>query len=161
MKKKTQTTQNVTKLKNSKCDKTQKLKLSQNSKTQIVTKLKKASYDKIQFVTKLNWWQTSIDDFKSLLVRITWHLDNRWHVLWAAFRDLVMFLKTCKKAVKHFELVISRCWGGSSMISGREKDEWRSESTTFTWYRTRWRYVWLQLYSPAYLFPHLLQSRSC
>ena len=33
-------------------------------------------------------------------------------------------------------------------------------SVSITWYRTLWRWVWLQLYSPAYLFPHLLWSRS-
>ena len=34
-------------------------------------------------------------------------------------------------------------------------------SVSITWYRTRWRQVWLQLYSPAYLFPQVLWSRSC
>ena len=32
-------------------------------------------------------------------------------------------------------------------------------SVFITWYRTCWRQVWLQLYSPAYLFPRVLQRR--
>ena len=35
------------------------------------------------------------------------------------------------------------------------------KSVSITWYRTLWRYFWLQLFSPAYLLPHLLWSRSC
>ena len=40
--------QNVTKLKNSNCDKTQKLKSGQNTTTQIMTKLKNSNFDKTQ-----------------------------------------------------------------------------------------------------------------
>ena len=36
-----------------------------------------------------------------------------------------------------------------------------SISLSITWYRIRWRYVWVQLFSPAYLLHHLLWSRSC
>ena len=57
------------KLKKSNCD---------NSKTQIVTKLTRSNCDKTQFMTNL---------LKSLLVRTTWHLNNGWDVLWAAFCD--------------------------------------------------------------------------
>ena len=49
-------TLNVTKLKNSKCDKTQKLKIWQNLKTQNVTQLKTSKCDKTQ---KLKVWQNS------------------------------------------------------------------------------------------------------
>ena len=71
---------------NSNWFKIHKLKLWQNSKTQVVTsqkvkltKLKKNSNcDKTQFLTNL---------LKSLLVKTTWHLDNKWDVLWAAFCD--------------------------------------------------------------------------
>ena len=31
-------------------------------------------------------------------------------------------------------------------------------SVSITWYRTRWSQVWLQLYSPAYLLPLLLEA---
>ena len=52
----------------------------QNLKTQILKK-KKSTTLIINFKTK-----------KSLLVKTTWHLDNHWDVLWAALRDLAMFL---------------------------------------------------------------------
>ena len=57
----------MTKLKNWNFYKTKKTHCD-NSKTQIVTKLEK----------KLKW---------HLLVKTTWHLDNRWSVLETAFRD--------------------------------------------------------------------------
>ena len=34
-------------------------------------------------------------------------------------------------------------------------------SESITWYMTPWRQVWLQLYSPAYLFRQVLWSRYC
>ena len=64
--------------------KLKKFKLWQN--------FKKSNCDKSQ---KLKLWQNSIYDesFKESLV--TWHLDNQWDVLWAAFCDLAMFF-LCK-----------------------------------------------------------------
>ena len=70
-------TQNVTKFNNSNCDKTQQLKLWQNSKTQILIK-------------------RTISD-KSLLLRTTWHLNNRWDVFEAAICDLAMFFYSLSK----------------------------------------------------------------
>ena len=89
-------TQNLTKLENSKrdktqntnCDKTRKLKMWQNSKLKIV------KTQKNQLVTNLINWNCDqspiqkILNFKtliSLLVRITWQLNNQWDVLCAAF----------------------------------------------------------------------------
>ena len=69
-------TKAVTKIKSSYCDNTQRLKLWQNFKIQLWQK------SKTQIVKRLQ---------KSLLVRITWHLDNRWDLLRAVFCDLAMF----------------------------------------------------------------------
>ena len=63
------------KLKNPNWYNTQKLNLWQNIETQIVTKLRNSNSDK-----------------SKLLVRTTWHLYNRWDVLWAAFCDVAIFL---------------------------------------------------------------------
>ena len=94
-------TQIVTKL-NSNCEKTQimtKFKLWENKlkawnvTSQIVTKLEISNYDKTQ---KLKLWQNlqyvkcqfrKKTALNGLLVRIFWHLDNRWDVLWASFCD--------------------------------------------------------------------------
>ena len=65
-------TKSLTNFKNLICDKIQQLKLWQNSTTQILTKLKNTNSD-----------QNTISD-KSLLLRTTWHLDNRWDVFKAA-----------------------------------------------------------------------------
>ena len=64
-------TQTVTKFNNSNCDKTQQLKLWQNSKTQIL--IKRTFFD------------------KSLLLRTTWHFDNRWDVFEQPFMILRCF----------------------------------------------------------------------
>ena len=76
----------MTKLKNSNWDETQKHKLWQNPKKLNVTKLKKKSnFDKTQ---KLKLWQNSKNQISSRTVgKTTWHLDNQWDVLGAAFRD--------------------------------------------------------------------------
>ena len=98
----------LTKLKNSNSDKTQKLKLWQNAKIQIVTtqmatKLKNIKCDKTEtkIVTKLKNSNSAnlISDktLNGLFARTTWHLDNRWDVLWAAFCDLAMFLPKVQK----------------------------------------------------------------
>ena len=109
--------QTVTKLKNfnsetikhSNCDNTHKFKLWQNS-TQIVRRKKLKSN---QIKKNSNWdnnsncekvklklWQPknlnsdkSISDktYNSLLVRTTWHLNNRWDVLWPSFCNLTIF----------------------------------------------------------------------
>ena len=71
---KTKKNQILTKLKNSSCDKTQSLKLWQTKKIKL-WKLKKTNCDKTQFMANF---------LKSLLVRSTWHLDNRWDVLRSA-----------------------------------------------------------------------------
>ena len=105
-------------LKNSKCDKIQqlknfkkKIKLGQNS-TQSLTNFKNSNSDKIQ---QLKLWQNSttqnsksqilikrkISD-KSLLLRTTWHLDNRWDVFEAAICDLAMFLKLVLRTHRPF-----------------------------------------------------------
>ena len=107
----------VTKLKTSNCYKTQKNKLWQNSNqivtklknsncAQIGTKLKNSNWDK----TQLKLWQKTqiLLNSKTQIVTVllvtlvtvavvtvvivtslrkTWHLDNRWNVLCAAFRD--------------------------------------------------------------------------
>ena len=38
-------------------------------------------------MTKLNFWH----NFQSLFIRTTWHFDNWWDVLWAAFCNLAKF----------------------------------------------------------------------
>ena len=95
----------VTKLEYSNCDKTQffkRLKYSKFDKTQIMTNLKLWPNSKTQNVTNLKkgkLWQNSIYDKTqlmtklqtSLLVRTTWHLENRWDDLWAAFCDSCYF----------------------------------------------------------------------
>ena len=73
-------TQSLTNFKNSNCDKFQQPKLWQNSTTEIMTKLKKT-----QILSK-----RTISD-KSLLLRTTWHLNNRWDVFEAAICNLAMF----------------------------------------------------------------------
>ena len=86
-------TKNVTKLKNSNCNKTQELKLWQNSKTQLKKKKKTQIVTKFktwkhQFMTKLNFGH----NFKGvLLVRTTWYLNNQRDVLRATFCDHAMF----------------------------------------------------------------------
>ena len=56
------------------------------------------NFNKNYFVTNSDkkkniFWQNSISDKNSsLLVRATWHLDNRYDVLWAAFCDLTVFV---------------------------------------------------------------------
>ena len=100
----------VTKLKISNCDNTQKLKLGKTSKTQIVTKLKNSNSDKTQILKlcqnsncdktqKLKLWQNSktqivtklkisnCDKTQKVVIGTTWHLNNRWDVLGAAFCD--------------------------------------------------------------------------
>ena len=85
--------QTVIKPQNSNCDKTCKLKLWQHlkkhSKTHTVTKLN-LDCDKTK---KILFGQYSTFDktCKALFVRTTWHLDNRWDVLLAAFCNIVMF----------------------------------------------------------------------
>ena len=97
-----------TKLKNSNSDKTKQkiLKLWQSLTTQIVTKLK------TQIATKLNSnCDISYDNSKTQIVivaivtvvtvvvivtsfsKTTWHLDNRWDFLRAAFAILAMFIE--------------------------------------------------------------------
>ena len=95
---------------NSICIQSQNLKLWQNSKTKIVTTLK--------------LWQISIYEgkkLKGILVGKTGHLDKQWHVLWAAFCDLTIFLGVIKMCwllyrplnhchgLIHMVLLIQRC----------------------------------------------------
>ena len=87
------------KLKNYNCDKTQ---------SQIVTKLKNSHYD-----------NSISDKTHSILVRTTWHLDNWWDTLWAAFCDLAMFFSeiwklpvcnfTVNQSINHSGTYPSRC----------------------------------------------------
>ena len=97
---KTQKFQIMTKLQKPNCNKAQKLKLWHNLKIQIATILN-SNCDKTQ---KLKWWQNS----KLSLVRTTWHLDNQWDLLWAAFSNLhgnkiLMKLQCCARTSTSYE----------------------------------------------------------
>ena len=95
-------TQNVTKLKSSRCDNcensnfdlTQKLKIWNTLKLQL---WQNPNFEKTQNLNcdkthKLRLLQNSNGDkaLKTLLIRTTWHLNNRWDILWAAFCNLAM-----------------------------------------------------------------------
>ena len=84
----------VTKLRNLNWDKTQ-LKVLKNSTTETVTEFNNSNGDKTQ---PLKLWQNSTIQIlffflsdKHLLLRTTWHLDNRWDVFEAAICNLAMF----------------------------------------------------------------------
>ena len=108
---KTLNVKNITKLKNSNCDKTQKLKLWQNSKTWIVTKLKKSNCDKNQ---KLKWGQNSKTEFATKLKN--WNCDQTqklklqqyqnckktWKlIMWQTF--LFCYTIVCKNKLTHWQ----------------------------------------------------------
>ena len=96
---------------NGNCDKTQKFKMWQlrNSNVCQHTKTKNMTIKKTEIVQNPNREKTktqivtntqklkflqlknSNSDSLNLLVRTTWHLNNRWDVLWAAFCDIAMF----------------------------------------------------------------------
>ena len=110
-------TQIGTKLKNSNCDKTQNhemwktqnMKKLKNSNVTIIKLWQNSNCDKTKNTNcdktnklklwqkeQINWgkfWQILIyeTNLKEYFIRTTWHLDNRWDVLWAAFCNLAMF----------------------------------------------------------------------
>ena len=84
--------------KNSNCDKTyimtklqtHKFKYQQNLKTQIWNKLKNINCDKTK-KSNSYYWISKEKNFNCFLLRTTWHLNNRWDVLCAAFWYLALF----------------------------------------------------------------------
>ena len=77
--------------------KTQKLEFGPNS-TESLTNLKtqilmKFTYSYCDKTLKLKFWYKKAIPYKSLKLKTTWHLDNQWYILRAAFWNFAMFFK--------------------------------------------------------------------